>query len=140
MKFINNTYKKRNKNKENTYSCVKFHWPFRSMLEETTYNYIRKYFPDEEISINTKGLIKSNKRLELDLYFPQYKIGIEIQGPTHTQTDYAILQDYEKQKKYLKESNIKIIYIYTNNYKNKKSSITKCINIIENERRKRRKK
>ena len=109
-------------------------YPFRSQLEKNVYEIIRRHFPDQEIKINKKGLIKSNKRLELDLYLPKYKLGIEIQGPLHTQNEKIILRDYEKKKLFLGEGNIKLIYVYTNTYENKKHSIKKCLDIINDER------
>ena len=115
-------------------------YPFKSKLEKGIYETIKHQFPnDEKININEKGLLKSNKRLELDLYFPNYKIGIEIQGPIHTQNENIILKDYKKKKLFLLEKDIKIIYVYTNTYENKKYSIKKCISIIKNEWEKKKK-
>lgn len=113
-------------------------FPFKSQLEKDIYKIIRKTFPQQKIFINKRGLLKSNKRLELDLYFPEYKIGVEIQGPFHARNEYIILKDYEKQKLFLLEKNIKIIYIYTNTYINKKYSIMTILKIIKNERDKRK--
>ena len=112
--------------------------PFKSQLEKKIYNKFKNNFPNQEIKINEKGLIKSNKRLELDLYFPKYKIGIEIQGPFHARNESIILKDFNKKLLFMKEKNIKIIYIYTNTYKNKIYSIKKCIKIINNEEKKKR--
>ena len=110
-------------------------YPFKSQLEKRIYEQIFKHFPNEKIKINQKGLIKNRKRLELDLYLPQYNIGIEIQGPVHTQNEKNIFNDYEKKKLFLNENNIRIIYIYTNNYQVQKDSLQKCINIINNKKR-----
>lgn len=110
--------------------------PFKSQLEKQIYNVIKNRFPSHEIDINRKGLLECNKRLELDLYFPKYKIGIEIQGPFHMKSENVILKDYNKKMLFLKEKNIKIIYIYTNTYRNKTYGIKKCIEIINDEQKK----
>ena len=115
-------------------------FPFRSQLEKNIYGIIRAKFPQQEIIVNKRGLLKSNKKLELDLYFPQYKIGVEIQGPFHMRNEYTILKDYLKQKSFSSEENIKIIYIYTNTYKNKKYSLNRVLSIIGHERDKRKRK
>ena len=112
--------------------------PFKSQLEKKIYDKFKNHFPNQKIKINKRGLIKSNKRLELDLYFPKYKIGIEIQGPFHVKNETIILKDFNKKLLFMKEKNIKIIYIYTNTYKNKIYSIKKCIKIINNEEKKKR--
>ena len=109
-------------------------YPFRSQLEKKIYKILHNYFPNEEIKINYKGLLKSNIRLELDLYFPKYKIAIEIQGPIHSKNETLILKDYEKKQLFLHENKIQLIYIYANSYKNQNYSLKKCINIINNER------
>ena len=135
-----NKFFKKYKNKNNGH-YIKRKWgflhmckglyPFRSQLEKKIYNKIIKKIPNEKILINQRGLIKSNKKLELDLYFPNYKIGVEIQGPLHTQNETIILRDYKKKMSFLSESNIQIIYIYTNNNKNYIYSVKKCIDILK---------
>ena len=69
---------------------------FKSLLEKNIYNIIRKEFPTIKIFVNKTGLIKSRKKLELDLYLPNYNLGIEIQGPSHNQNATNIIRDYEK--------------------------------------------
>ena len=105
-------------------------FPFKSQLEKNIYEIIQKTFPNLEIKINKKGLLSSNKKFELDLYFPKYNIGIEIQGPFHMKNESVILKDYIKKMLFLWEKNINIIYIYTNTYENRTYGIKKCINII----------
>lgn len=107
--------------------------PFKSQLEKKIYNIIKKQFPTYNIEINKRGLLKNNKRLELDLYLPEYNIGIEIQGPFHMNNENVIIKDFNKKMMFLNQRNIKIIYIYTNTYQNKMHSIKKCIDIINNE-------
>ena len=106
-------------------------YPFKSQLEKNIYNEILTKFPNIKILVNKKGLIKSHKNFELDLYFPQYKLGLEIQGPTHVADINTILKDYKKQDLFSKEG-IRIMYIYIN-LKNKSYSIRKCIEILNNE-------
>ena len=115
---------------------AKASYPFKSQLEKIVYGILKNKFPNLEINVNKRGLLKSNKKFELDLYFPKYNIGIEIQGPLHFLNESIILKDYEKKRLFLYEKNIKVIYVYTNTHENKKHSIKKCINIINNERKK----
>lgn len=115
---------------------VKPIFPFKSQLEKYIYKKIQHQFPELKIYINEKGLIKSNKKFELDLYFPKYKIGIEIQGPFHTKNINVILKDYRKKIQFLWERNIRIIYIYTNTNENKKYGIKKCIKVLNREKEK----
>ena len=112
-------------------------YPFKSKLEKIIYKIIKRQFPDQDIKINKKGIIKCNKNFELDLYFPNYNIGIEIQGPLHYANEAVILKDYEKKMSFFNEKRIRIIYIYTNTYENQKYSIKKCIDILNNEQKKR---
>ena len=107
-------------------------YPFKSQLEKNIYQIIQKSFPKLNIQINKKRLIKNNKTFELDLYFPKYKIGIEIQGPFHMKNEMVILRDFKKKMLFL-QNNIEIIYIYTNTYQNKKYGIKKCIKIINDQ-------
>ena len=103
-------------------------YPFKSQLEKSIYNAIKLKYPNIIILINKRGLIKDRKKLELDLYFPQYKLGIEIQGPRHEADISMILNDYKK-KDLFSKIGIKIIYIYIN-LKNKTYSLNKCIKIL----------
>ena len=119
---------------------AKASYPFKSQLEKMIFTIIKTKYPYEDIKINKKGLLRSNKNFELDLYFPKYNIGIEIQGPLHFLNESIILKDHEKKRLFLCEKNIKVIYIYTNTYENKKYSIKKCIDIINDEQKKRERK
>ena len=113
--------------------------PFKSQLEKDIYQRIKLKFPTLQINVNKKRLLKGNKRFELDLFFPEYNIGIEIQGPFHMKNEKVILKDYNKKMLFLREKNIKIIYIYTNTYRNKINGIKKCIEIINEEQKKNKK-
>lgn len=110
-------------------NCLQYP-PFRSLLEKKIYKIICKDISHDYIEINKKGLIRNNKRLEIDLYIPSINIGIEIQGPSHTSNEHCILHDFEKKKIFLK-NNIQLIYIYTDSYSNQKYSIQKCIEIVK---------
>ena len=68
--------------------------------------------------------------MELDLFFPSLKIGVEIQGPTHTGSIDAILRDYHKKELFEKELGIRIIYIYLTDYKNFQHSLKKCKTLL----------
>jgi len=68
--------------------------------------------PKSIIYINKAGLL-NNKKMELDLYFPLYKIGLEIQGPLHSSKVENILNDFIKKRMFKQQLNIDIIYIYS---------------------------
>ena len=104
---------------------------FKSQLEKKIYKKIKSEIGDKniDIKINQRGVLKRNKNLELDLYFPQFNLGVEIQGPIHTSDITNIIADYKKKKIYQNEG-IDIMYIYTNNYKNLKFGIKQCISNI----------
>ena len=131
----NDNKKNKRKRKFKSINQVKHLYPFKSILEKKIYKIIRRIFPQQKIQINKKGLLKTNNKLELDLYFPKIKIGIEIQGPYHYGNEKVILKDYHKKILFF-HKNIRIIYIYTNTYENRKHSLKKCINIIHNEQKK----
>ena len=100
---------------------------FRSQLEKKVYHILRKRLSNEvQMCVNVRGLIPDNKRIELDLYFPELKIGIEIQGPIHTEKSYNILWDYKKKQKF-SAVNIDIIYIYSTTLRD---SIESCLKIL----------
>ena len=113
------------------FPAAKAAYPFRSQLEKSIYGTIRAHFPQQIIEINRKGLLRDNKRLELDLYFPHFHLGIEIQGPCHTRNENIVWKDYLKQKWFWEKENLRLIYVYTNNYRNKKNSLKKCVNILK---------
>ena len=79
--------------------------------------------------INKRGLIPDHKRIELDLYFPELRIGIEIQGPSHTEKSRNILWDYKKKQKF-SAIDIDIIYIYSGSTKALRDSIRSCLEIL----------
>ena len=120
--------------------------PFRSRLEEKIYSIICKKIHNNnnnnnnnknkeqekvKIEINKTGLVPQNKRLELDLYFPDLQLGIEIQGPCHWMEATRILKDYDKMR-YFQALGINIVYIYTNSTKQMNRCIDRCIEVIEN--------
>ena len=70
------------------------------------------------------------RRYELDLFFPAYKIGVEIQGPRHTASIDAIMKDYVKLN-FCKRRGISIIYIYTNNTTQINSGIECVVKTIQ---------
>ena len=104
--------------------------PYRSQLEKRIHSIMRKrLFEGTIIRVNKKGLIEGNKRIEVDLFLPQYNLGIEIQGPIHTSSPQHISKDYIKKLKFSKVG-IDLIYIYTNSTKNLNHGINKCVEII----------
>ena len=103
---------------------------FRSQLEKRVYHILRKQLSNEiQMCINKRGLIPDHKRIELDLYFPELRIGIEIQGPSHTEKSRNILWDYKKKQKF-SAIDIDIIYIYSGSTKALRDSIRSCLEIL----------
>ena len=107
--------------------------PFRSRLEKNVHSIICKNIIDKKaikIEINKRGLVPRNKRLELDLYFPRYNLGIEIQGPIHHGEAKNILNDYWKMQ-YFRDVGINILYIYTNSTEQMNRCIDRCVAIVK---------
>ena len=101
---------------------------FRSQLEKIIYNRIKRYDQNLKILINEKKRIGMRK-MELDMYFPELEIGVEIQGPSHTFSPQIIIRDYVKKKCFEKEG-IPLVYIYTDNYKMMNECLNKVSKII----------
>lgn len=61
----------------------------RTKLERYIYDLLSNDFQDLEIKNNVRSLIPLNWRLELDIYFPEIKLGIEVNGSfSHSLMDY----------------------------------------------------
>ena len=105
--------------------------PFNSLLEKRIFSTISQQLRNSLIHINPKGLLPGKRKLELDLYFPHYKLGIEIQGPSHFCHETHILNDYYKKKIFSRELGIDILYIYTHSYPSLTFSRDKCISILK---------
>ena len=112
------------------------HGPFNSLLEKKIFSTISQRLDCSHIRINQKGLLPSKRKLELDLYFPNYKIGIEIQGPSHFGNETTILNDYYKKKNFSRELGIDIMYVYTHSYPVMTFSLDRCINVLQKKERK----
>ena len=110
--------------------------PFNSQLEKKIYNKFRKSLSKNvKILVNVRGLLedKKNKKLELDLYFPEYKIGIEIQGGNyHSEKIENIVRDYRKKKLFLKKG-IRVMYVFTGTNATQSHCIKKCLQILNHE-------
>jgi hypothetical protein len=63
----------------------KTHGTRRSKLESYVEEFLRTNYPDLEIVCNSKTAIES----ELDFYFPQLRLAIEFNGPTHYRPIYG---------------------------------------------------
>ena len=105
---------------------------FRSQLEKKIYEKIKSYDNQLEILVNEKKVAAAGfkKKFELDLYFPNLKLCVEIQGPTHTSSPKNIYRDYLKKISCEKEG-IEIAYIYGD----EKDNVNKLLNIIENKKK-----
>lgn len=100
---------------------------FRSQLEKKIFEKIRALDETLDIRVNEK---KIAGRMELDLYFPEYNLGLEIQGPTHTVSPEVILRDHRKKIASAREG-IEIIYIYTDSARDTKACLDKCSEILK---------
>ena len=85
-----------------------------SFPEQVIFYYVKALFPD------AKNGYKINN-LEIDVYIPSLKIGIEYDGEHYHKTEYKLKKDYEKNNK-LKELEITLIRIREN----------KCIEMNDN--------
>lgn len=92
----------------------------KSKSEDIVVNFLKEQLPDVEILTNKRSLIPNNKRLEVDIYIPQYKFAIEINGDySHDKDKYLddVLNDtcYTKEMKkceLLHEQGIKLIHVW----------------------------
>lgn len=67
-------------NSNNAFDCIR---RAKSLMEEEVYSYIKSLVPDCRIIENSRTIVTSDERMELDLYLPDYKFGIEC-NPTVT--------------------------------------------------------
>lgn len=92
---------------------------YKSFLEYRVHENLKKKLPTLKFEVNFKPLwLKNhmtNRRLELDLYEPSYKIAIEVQGPSHNNVN-QLARDIIK-RKLCKENNVKLFYVSTANIK-----------------------
>lgn len=93
----------------------------RSNQELYLYNLIKKDFPKLNIKTNDRQLLKCG--YELDLWIPDIKLGVELNGPTHYLNIYGDLdkiqhRDSIKQKEMI-ENNYKLITININDRSDK---------------------
>ena len=96
----------------------------RSKLEVWMEDQLTTLMPDEEIHFNKKDTIDS----ELDIYFPDKNIAIEINGPHHYKAMYGIKKFVQTQRNDIKKKKecgklgIKLHHINTTTQKNFKIS------------------
>lgn len=75
---------------------------FKSKLEYRVYKSIFYHLTRKQknnnikVDINKRGLLKNNKLFEIDIYFSDLQLGIEIQGPTHYIDIEQINRDLKK--------------------------------------------
>jgi hypothetical protein len=65
--------------------------------ETKVYEYCQELFPGLKIERNRKRLFKQNTKMELDIWFPDLKLGIEYQGEQH----YFARKDWQNDEKRL---------------------------------------
>ena len=88
--------------------------------EDIVIDFLKQEFPDLEILRNKRSLIPSNKRLEVDIYIPEYKFAIEINGTySHDKDKYLddVMNDTcttkeMKKCELLHKQGIKLIHIW----------------------------
>lgn len=92
----------------------------KSKSEKVVIDFLKDQFPDIEIETNKRSLIPTNKRLEVDIYIPEYKFAIEINGDYSHNKDLYLddminetCYSKEMQKsQLLREQGIKLIHIW----------------------------
>lgn len=97
--------------------------------EDVVYDFLKKQLPDVEIERRVRSLIPSNKKLEVDIYIPEYKFAIEINGSYSHNKDLFLddminetcVSKEMKKCKLLKEQGIKLIHIWEDDLREKPS-------------------
>lgn len=90
----------------------------RSFAEEAVTQCVQAAFPRLQIETNKKlDAMRSalNKPLELDLYLPTLKLGIEIQGPQHFEEVHgpnaALKENDEFKKRWCRQNGVKLVWM-----------------------------
>lgn len=103
---------------------------FRSYLEQEVYNYIKSIYTGKIIQ-NHRGILDNN--LEIDIYLPEYKIGIEING------DYCHSNNIKQDKKYHQnktisaaKKGIRLIHIFEHEWRTNQKALENYLNNILN--------
>ena len=116
-----------------------------SRTEKLVFEYMKSIFPQFEIINNHRpDWLRYNRNLELDIYLPELKLAIEVNGVQHykyTPYFHDNEEDFVKQeerdefkKKRCEEENIKMISIhYEYNYKNEEKLIKYVRKSIEDQ-------
>lgn len=60
----------------------------RSKAEDYLLNLLKSSFPDLKIESNNRSILPS--KLEIDIYIPEFKFGIELNGPIHYMPIYGL--------------------------------------------------
>jgi GNAT superfamily N-acetyltransferase len=97
-----------------------------SIEEKEILVYLQSILPGVDIQHNVRGLLPSNPRLELDIYIPSKNLAIEYNGLRwHGENLSKKKNTYHKDKSFnfWKEKNIRIIHIFSDDWKNFKEII-----------------
>lgn len=104
------------------------------------YNTIKNKYPDVAVIKNQRGLLLENKGLEIDIWIPQLRIGIEYNGDYwHDRNTYKddIINNNVTTRERIKDilaenNNITLIQIWESDFKsNKKDVLDYIFNIID---------
>ena len=104
------------------------------------YNIIKNNYPNIDVMINQRGLLLENEGLEIDIWIPQLRIGIEYNGDYwHNKELYEndIINNTVDSKERIKDilainNNITLIQVWESDFKsNKKSVLDYIFNIID---------
>ena len=116
-----------------------------SRTEKLVFEYMKSIFPQFEIINNYRpDWLRYNRNLELDIYLPELKLAIEVNGVQHykytpyfhdNEEDFVKQQERDEfKKKRCEEENIKMISIhYEYNYKNEEKLIKYVRKSIEDQ-------
>lgn len=100
---------------------IMFDFPIgKKLLQETIlFNFVKMLYPNDEIIRHYRG--RELEKLEIDIYIPSIKLGIEFQGKQHTNSisffggdkGLSAQQKRDKKKKNIcKKLGIKLVFFY----------------------------
>jgi len=98
-------------------------------MEQDVVDFIQELIPDKQIIRNDRSIISP---LELDIWLPDYNIGIEV-NPTSTHNSSGLLypglrKDYHVEKSLLvKDNNIQLLHIFGHHWTNKRDIVKSMI-------------
>jgi hypothetical protein len=114
----------------NPIKCLNCNNNFRSTYEDEIYDFIKSINEEIKIERNVRNLLDDNN-LEIDIYLPEYKLGIEFNGSYWHSSVFKYPKYHQDKVLKAKQNGIRLIHIFEHEYiKNKEKILGLLMSLV----------